>query len=129
MKQIEHEITDEELLEVLCDETRYRVDREAGEIYSARTNKPLARWAPKRSESRYRKDHGDYVRIKIGNRRRNVSVSKAVWMVTRRAVPPPGCDIHHANECHDDNHWENLVCIFEYDHYLVHRLLSGSAPF
>lgn len=122
-------MTNRELLTAIRNEERYRVDIEAGEIYSIRTGKPLARWQPKRGEGKERKDHGDYVRISADGRRRNVSLAKVIWMYSRNRVVPPGCDVHHANEYHDDNHWENLVCIHEHDHYLVHKLLSGSTPF
>lgn len=127
--EFEHEMTNRELLAALLDETKYRIDDEKGEIYSTHTGNPLYRTQPKRGDGTREGEQGDYVRITYKGKRRHVSVCRCIWMYSRRCVVPRKCEIHHANEYHDDNHWENLVCIHKKDHHLVHKLLSGSAPF
>lgn len=126
MRYFDHDITDKDLLKALCDEKRYRIDAEVGEIYSVRTGKPLARENP---ASFGGKTNRDCIRISVKGKRRHVSVAKAIWMFDRRATVPKMCEVHHSNEDSSDNRGVNLVCIFEADHHLVHKLLSGSAPF
>lgn len=119
-----HEIGDRELLQVLM--ARYVVDVENGDVLSLRTGKPLSRMNPAVYGG---KTCRDCVRIAVGGRRRNVTIARAVWMVSRGSVVPERCEIHHMNEDSSDNRDVNLVCVHEADHGLVHKLLSGNCPF
>lgn len=107
---------------------RYRVDIVAGEIYSIRTGKPLARFYNEKHDPEHRHP---FVRLADRHgQRRGISVARVVWMVSRNAAPPHQCDIHHLDGDPLNNHYLNLVCLHHVDHGLLHQLLAkNEVPF
>jgi len=73
--------------------------------------------------------HGDKrVHLFHQRKRRSVNVSTLVWMVGNDRPLPKGFDIHHRNEDHDDNRFQNLFALTGVDHSKLHNgdLVDGT---
>lgn len=73
-----------------------------------------------RVKQSYDEDGYAFVRIHSGKKRKNISVSKLVWMWMTRCLVPNGFQIHHRDEDRTNNSWPNLICLHQLDHRKFH---------
>lgn len=125
-------MTDEQLLHVLLS-GRYRIDIEAGEIYSNRyktqRDTPLCKYYSRTDPEKrhpficvfYTFDSSQ------GIARRGVSLAKAIWMYSRQSAVPPDFEIHHVDLNPLNDNWRNLVALHKLDHNQLHLLLNADS--
>lgn len=89
----------------------YTVDVETGDVRN-RKGKVITPFPDK--EGRL------FVRLYWNGHRKSVFVSRLVWMSVTNRVIPWGFEIHHRDEDHRNNAWDNLFCLAEKDHHKLH---------
>ena len=103
-----------ELKKYFTEEGGYVVDLENGVVSSSRTGEPLSVYYGGVSE-----EYLKYAFWKDGKRKK-VAVAHVIWMLGANRDIPDDSQIHHEDEDNQNNRWDNLICVFDFDHNKLH---------
>lgn len=126
-RRLQSGISFERILQMF-DEGKYKIDEDEWLVLN-RKDTPLKTRRSTDRGTRYSQHRNGYypkVRLHDKDRRLEICVHKLIWMVTSRCDVPRGFEIHHDDECIENNNPDNLFCLNAHDHRKVHRLRSRS---
>ncbi len=95
------------------------------EVYKCAKGK-LDKKLSTRINHRNRCTHGD-LRVDLCHQglRRSLHVSQVIWMYHTKCCIPKGFEVHHIDEDHENNDFNNLLLVHAIDHAKLHKIFNS----